>query len=70
MAILVITEMSPTKQAETLRALCRAIAECPDEGVLEDIAEELLTAMMDCMDEQDGDDAYGTEGWQHYFGFK
>lgn len=69
MPIFEVTDMKPEKQAQTLKAVCLAISRLEDDQ-LEGLSEELLTAMMDCMDEQDQNDGWGTEGWQHYLGFE
>jgi hypothetical protein len=61
--------MKVDKQVATLKAVCKAISES-DDATLENVAGDLLSVLMEAMDEQDGDDAYGTEGWRHHFGFE
>ncbi len=33
-------------------------------------AKELLKKIVDKLDELDGEDFFGTEGWKHYFGME
>jgi hypothetical protein len=64
-----IQDMKPEAQIRTLKDLCKQISEIPDASLAPN-AESLLTAIVEVLDEQSQDDAWGTEGWQHYFGYE
>ena len=64
-----VENFKPEAQIKILKHICKRIADL-DNDWLEGNAEGLLTAMVEVMDDQDGDDAWGTEGWQHFFGIE
>ena len=41
---------------------------CKIEDMTEEAAKELLKKIVTKLDELDGDDFFGTEGWKHYIG--
>lgn len=64
-----VTDMKPESQIRTLKDICKKIAEANDDD-LECNAEVVLAALIDALDETSEDDGWGTEGWQHFFGYE
>lgn len=62
-----ISKYTEKAKAETLKDICKQIAEMDTED-LEGLSAGLLSAIIPVLDEQSQDDAWGTEGWEHYFG--
>jgi hypothetical protein len=56
-------------QIEMLKDICKQLSETSDDW-LDGNAEGLLDAIVGVLDEQSQDDAWGTEGWQHFFGYE
>lgn len=52
-----------------LRGICQQISELGDDW-LKDNADGLLSAIVDVLDSQSQDDVWGTEGWEHFFGYE
>lgn len=63
-----IENLKPEAQRDMLRDLCKQISELKDD-MLQLNGEPLLIALVEVLEEQSQDDAWGTEGWQHYFGY-
>ena len=64
-----ISDMKPKAQIETLQSICQKLKEHATD-TSPDVVEFILTALVDALDETDGDDAFGTEGWKQFFGFE
>lgn len=63
------SDLKPEVQVEMLRDLCKQIAEM-DADWLAPNTEELLGAIVDVLENQSCEDAWGTEGWAHFFGYE
>ena len=51
-----------------LKDICQQIAKLPDDW-LENNGEDLLVVIVEVLESQSQDDAWGTEGWKHFFGY-
>lgn len=69
MAYAEVTDMKPEAQVHMLKDLCKKISDVSDDWLQEN-AEVLLDAIVTALNEQNGDDAWGTEGWEHFFGYE
>ncbi len=70
MPIAEVTDMKPESQIRTLKDICKKITETDDEWLENGNAELLLSAIIDALEEGSQDDSWGTEGWQHFFGYE
>lgn len=52
-----------------LKDICKQISELSDDW-LKDNADGLLSAIVDVLDSQSQEDAWTTEGWEHFFGYE
>lgn len=59
-----IQKLSDTAVTETLKEIMDALH---DQDDVCDQTREVLQAVVDRLDDLDGDDAFGTEGWRHTF---
>lgn len=64
-----VTDMKPEAQIKMLKDLCKQISELSD-GYLEGNAEILLDKLVDGLEECSQEDGFGTEGWEHFFGYE
>ena len=64
-----VSDLKKEVQLAMLKDICQQIAKLPDDW-LENNGEGLLAAIADILDDQSQDDAWGTEGWQHFFGYE
>lgn len=69
MANVDVGDMKPEAQIRMLKDLCKKISEQSDD-YLEGTAELLLESIVSVLDDQNSDDAWGTEGWEHFFGYE
>lgn len=63
-----VTKMNNKEQITTLKDLCKKISELDDSELRGKTAETLLSYLSDGLSDLDYDDAFGTEGWEHFFG--
>lgn len=70
MSLTEVTDMKPEAQIRALKDICKKIIETDDEWLETGSAEVLLAAIIDALDETSSEDAWGTEGWQHFFGYE
>jgi hypothetical protein len=65
-----INKMSEDGCVETLKEICDGLKLCA-ENFEEDSARYLLTELVEkVLNPLDGEDFFGTEGWEHYFGME
>lgn len=56
-------------QISMLKEICKLISEL-DNDWLDQNGEALLSAIVSILEEQSQEDAWGTEGWEHFFGYE
>ncbi len=59
-----------TAQKDMLKDLCKRISELPNDYLTEDFVEETLADLVANLDNASQEDHFGTEGWEHFFGYE
>jgi hypothetical protein len=60
-------DLKPKAQRAWLKTI---LTELNNYNLSDEQVEELLVALADELDQQDGEDGFGTEGWKHTFGLE
>lgn len=63
------TKYKESDQIDALKKICAKIATLDDDW-LEGSAEDLLLALTGVLEDQSQDDAWTTEGYEHFFGLE
>ena len=63
------TKLKPEIQRAMLRDLCVQISQLDEQYLTDDFVEILLGDMVSNLEEASQDDHFGTEGWEHFFGY-
>ncbi len=62
-------ELKSDVQKRILKDLCKQISELSDDYLTEEFVEETLAAIISELDTASQEDHFGTEGWEHFFGY-
>lgn len=63
-------KLKPEVQKEMLKDLCKQISELSDDYLTEEFVDEALAAVVSELDNASMEDHFGTEGWEHFFGYE
>lgn len=66
-----IENLKVEAKAKYLKDICKQISELEDDALTfnEEALEEVLGGLVDALNNTDGEDYFGTEGWKHRFGY-
>lgn len=65
-----IRKLKIEDQRAMLRDLCKQISEIGDDYLTEEFTETTLADLISNLDEASQEDHFGTEGWEHFFGYE
>lgn len=63
-------KLKPKAQREMLADLCKQISELSDDYMTEEFVESALADLVSNLEEASQEDHFGTEGWEHFFGYE